>query len=67
MDDVAPVVDEEEELRANFIGSGNITAAPGRAQQGQTDGGTEQSEKDPVLTLGAIQGCFECRLDAPGD
>jgi len=59
MDDVAPVVDEEEALRANFIGSDDITAAPGRAQQGQSDGGTEQSEKDPALTFGAIQACFE--------
>ena len=54
MDDVAPVVDEEEALRADFIGSDDITAATGRAQQGQTDGGTEQSEKDAVLAFGAI-------------
>jgi len=60
-DDVAPIVDEEEALRADFIGSDDITAAPGRAQQGQTDGGTEQSEKDAVLAFGAIQAYFELR------
>ena len=61
MDDVAPVIDEEEALRADFIGSDDITAALGRAQQGQTDGGTEQSEKDAVVPFGAMQACFELR------
>ena len=59
MDDVAAVVDEEEALLADFIGSDDITAAPGRAQQGQTDGGTEQSEKDAVVAFDARQACFE--------
>jgi hypothetical protein len=59
MDDVALIVDEEEALRADFIGSNDITAAPGRAQQGQTDGGTEQSKKDAVLAFDAMQACFD--------
>jgi len=61
MNDVAPVIDEEEALRADFIGSDDITAAPGRAQQGQTEGGTEQSEKYAVVAFDAIQACFELR------
>jgi hypothetical protein len=61
MDDVAFVIDEREALRANFIGSDDIPAAPGRAQQGQTDCGTEHSEKDAVLVFDAMQACFELR------
>ena len=61
MDYVAPVIDEEEALRADFIGSDDTTAAPSRAQQGQTDGGTEQSEKDAIVAFDAMQPCFELR------
>ena len=61
MDDVALVIDEREAVRADFIGSDDITAALGRAQQGQTDRGTEQGEKDPVLAFDAMQACFELR------
>src|SRR5262249_2310956 len=61
MDDVAPVIDEEEALRADFIGSDDITAALGRAEQGQTEGGKEQSEKDGVVAFDAMQACFELR------
>ena len=61
MDDVAPVIDEDEALRADFIGSDDITAAPGRAQQGQTHNGTEQGEKNAVLAFDAMQACFELR------
>jgi len=32
MDNVASVVDEEEALRADFIGSDDVAAAPGRPQ-----------------------------------
>ena len=42
MDDVVLVIDERQTVRAHFIGSDDITAALARAQQGQTDGGTEQ-------------------------
>ena len=61
MDDVALVIDEQEAVRADFIGSNNITAALGRAQQGQTDAGTEQGEKAAVLAFDAMQACFELR------
>src|SRR5206468_6156964 len=61
MDDVALVIDEGEAVRAHFIGSDDIVAALGRAQQGQTDGGTEQGEKDAALTFDAMQACFELR------
>jgi len=61
MDDVAFVIDEREAVRADFIGSNDITAALGRAQQGQTDGGTQQGEKDAVLAFDAMQACFELR------
>jgi len=59
MDDVAPVIDEGEALRTHFIGSNDITAAPGRAQKGETDGGTEQGEKDAVLAFNTMKACFE--------
>ena len=61
MDDVAFVIDEREAVRADFICSDDITAALGRAQQGQTDDGTEQRKKDAVLAFDAIQACFEWR------
>lgn len=62
MDDVTPFIDEREALRAHFIGSDDIiTAGFGRAQQGQTDGGTEQGEKDAVMTFDSMQACFELR------
>ena len=61
MDDVAFVIDEREAMRADFIGSDDITAALGRAQQGQSDDGTEQREKDSVLAFDAMQACFELR------
>ena len=61
MDDVTVLVDEQQAVRADFIGSDYITAAPSRAQQGQTDGGTEQSEKDAVVAFDAMQPCFELR------
>ena len=64
MDDVAPIVDEEEALRADFIGSDDITAALGRAQQGQTDDDREQREKDAVLAFDAMQACFEGKFHA---
>ena len=63
MDDVAVVVDEQEALRADFIGCDDITAAPGRTQQGQTNDGTEQDEKDAVVAFDAMQACFELRED----
>jgi hypothetical protein len=61
MDDVAPVIDEREPVCADLIGSDDITAAPGRAQQGQTGGGKEQSEKDAILAFDAMQARFELR------
>jgi hypothetical protein len=61
MDDVTLVIDEREAVCAEFIGSDDITAALGRAQQSQTEGGTEQGEKHPVLTFDAMQTCFELR------
>src|SRR5438093_5895763 len=61
MHDVAPVVDERKALCADFIGSDDLTAAPGRAKQSQTDGGTEQGEKHSVLAFYAMQTCFELR------
>ena len=60
MDDVALVIDEREAVRADFIGSDDVTAL-GRAQQSQTDGGTEQGEKDAVLAFDAMQAGFELR------
>src|SRR6516225_7681358 len=56
-------MDEREAVRANFIGSDDITAAPSRAQQGQTDGGIEQGERDAVLAFDAMQVRFELRED----
>src|SRR5215831_18913052 len=61
MDDLALVIDEREAMRADFIGSNDITAALGRAQQGQTDDGTEQRKKDAVLAFDAMQARFELR------
>jgi len=61
MDDVALVIDEREALRAHFIGSDDITAALARAQQGQTDDGTEQSEKDAIVAFDAMQAGFQLR------
>lgn len=61
MDDVTLVVDERKVVGANFIGSDDVTAAPGRTQQSQTDGGTEYGEKQPVLAFDALQACFELR------
>ena len=61
MDDVALVIDEREAVRADFIGSDDVTAALGRAQQSQTDSGTEQGEKDAVLAFDAMQAGFELR------
>src|SRR5215471_7174485 len=58
MDDIAFVIDEREAVRADFIGSDDITAL-GRAKKGQADGGTEDGEKDAVLAFDAIQACFE--------
>ena len=59
MDNVALVIDEREAVRADFIGGDDVTAALGRAQQSQTDGGTEQGEKDAVLAFDAMQACFD--------
>src|SRR5436190_23339266 len=61
MHDAAPVVDERKALCADFIGSDDLTAAPRRAEQSQTDGGTEQGEKHSVLAFYAMQTCFELR------
>jgi len=36
-----------------------MTAAPGRAQQGETDGDKEQNEEDAVLAFNAMQACFK--------
>jgi len=51
-------------MRADFISSDDITAALGRAQQGQTDQGTEQREKDAVLAFDVMQPCLELREGA---
>jgi len=64
MDYVALVVDERKALCADFIGGDNMTAAPGRAQQGETGGDKEQNEKDAVLTFDAMEACFELREGA---
>ena len=61
MDDVTVFVDEQQAVRADFIGSDYITAAPSRAQQGQTDDGTDQREKEAVLAFDAMQACFQLR------
>ena len=59
MDDIALVIDEGEAVRADFIGSDDVTAALGRAQQSKTEGGTEQGEKDAVLAFDAMQAGFQ--------
>jgi hypothetical protein len=61
MDDAPLVIDEREALRAHFIGSDDITAALACAQQGQTDDGTEQSEKDSIVAFDALQADFQLR------
>ena len=63
MDDVTPFIDEREALRTDLIGGDDITAALGRPKQSQTDGGTEQREKHPILAFDAMQTCFELRED----
>jgi hypothetical protein len=60
MDDVAFVIDEREAVRADFIGSDDITAF-GRAKKGQPDGGTEHGDKDTVLAFDAMQASFQLR------
>jgi hypothetical protein len=60
MDDAPLVIDEREALRAHFIGSDDITAALARAEQCQTDDGTEQSEKDAIVAFDAVQAGFQC-------
>lgn len=61
MDDVALVIDEREAVCADFIGSDDVTAALGRAQQSQADGGAEHCEKNAVLAFDAMQAGFELR------
>jgi len=59
MDDVASVIDQGEVMRTHFIGSNDLTAAPSRAEKGQTDDGTEQGEEDAVLTFNTMKGRFK--------
>lgn len=63
MDDVTSFIDERQAVRANLINGDDITAALGRPKQSQTEGGTEQREKQPIPAFDAMQTCFELRED----